>query len=46
MTVFLNAAGGNRFSFLLVPILWLAVVIAGEVPRARESLGEGERGNF
>jgi len=36
LTVFLNAAGGNRFSFLFVPMLWFAFAISAEIPRARE----------
>ena len=35
----LNVAGGNRFSFLVVPLLGLAFAISSEIPRARERAG-------
>lgn len=41
MTGFLNVEGGNRFSFLFVPILWMAFAISGEIPRAGEQAGSG-----
>jgi hypothetical protein len=39
MTLFLNVAGGNRFAFLFVPLLWLAFAISEEIPRARQQVG-------
>jgi hypothetical protein len=46
LTVLLNVEGGNMFAFLFVPLLWFAFAISGEISRARELAGGGERGNF
>lgn len=41
LTAFLSFAGRNYFSFLVLPILWWAVDISREIPRAREQVSRG-----
>jgi hypothetical protein len=45
MTCLLNLEGGNRFTFLFMPLLWLALAISREIPPAREQAGGGGSGH-